>query len=155
MIIDNLSHFDLHFPGHRIESDDSDWAFNNRHVLYLVRDLFAEAVVAYSLFLPFTVIADNVRELIDKNTRKSFYELRLNSLSAKAFVYSLDGIGKLLFRLCRHMEPAEEIIPLCKKYEIEFGHLRHIRNSAIHIEARGFGEDRHQQHINPTTTFNA
>ncbi|MGA3117738.1 MAG: hypothetical protein ABSF90_25305 [Syntrophobacteraceae bacterium] len=134
MTIDNLRQFDLHFPGDWIYDADRDWAWENQLALYYVQDLFAEAVLAYSLFLPLTVTVDNVHRL-------SRYEMRLNSLYAKAFVFALNGIEKLFSRLT----PPKEIIPLRDKYKVEFGHLKHIRDSAIHIEDRGRGKDRNQQ----------
>jgi hypothetical protein len=136
VVIDNLRQFDLHFPGDRIDDvdRDRDWAWENQLVLYYVQDLFAEAVLAYSLFLPLTVTEDKVHRL-------SRCEMRLNSLYAKAFVFALDGIEKLFSRLT----PPKEVIPLCDKYKMEFGHLKHIRDSAIHIEDRGLGKDRYKR----------
>jgi len=144
MTTDNLRQFDLHFPGTWIEDTDRNWALENNLVLKSVQNLFVEAVAAYSLFRPIT--ADNSRESIHKD--QSPYQRCLNGLYAKAFVFALDGIGKLLSRLCKHLRPPAAIRPLCEDYEREFGHLKHIRDSAIHIEDRGRGRTRHQQPVN-------
>ena len=144
MITDSLRQFDLHFPGTWIEGADRNWAFENYLVLRHVQDLFVEAVAGYSLFRPIT--ADNFRESIQRD--QSPYERCLNALYAKAFVFALDGIAKLLSRLCKHLHPPAAIRPLCEDYERQFGQLKHIRDSAIHIEDRGRGKTRYQQPVN-------
>jgi len=92
----HLKEFDLHFPGIWIDDKDRDWAFHVRHVLSLVEDLFVEAVTSYALFQPIT--AENFTDFSEK--QKSRYEACLNGLYAKAFVFSLHGIERLLRRLC-------------------------------------------------------
>jgi hypothetical protein len=90
--VNSLKQFDLNFPGIWINGDDRDQAFQIRHVLGLIQSLFVEAVASYALFQPIT--AQNVRDFIDRD--ESPYERCLNGLYAKAFVFALDGIEKLL-----------------------------------------------------------
>jgi hypothetical protein len=142
---DKLKEFDLTFPGHWIEGEDRDWAFQTQHILSLIQGLFTEAVVSYALFQPIT--GANVRDYIARFKRgdESAYERCLNGLYAKAFVFALDGIEKLINRLVITFNPPKEIKNLHKKYKSRFGHLRHIRDSAIHIEDRGRGKTRKQE----------
>lgn len=144
MISDNLRQFDLYFPGSWIEAADRDWAFQSKLVLDQIEDLFVESVAAYSLFRPMSL--EDYRGLMNKDYSR--YERCLNNLYAKAFVFGLDGINKLLSRLCQNLEPPTAILPLYAKYNKIFGHLRHIRDSAIHIEDRGRGVTRTQKPIN-------
>ena len=134
----SLRQFDLHFPGHWIEAPDRDWAFDNQHVLSLIEMLFREAVVAYSLFRPL-VIPGTTEEILQQRENESPYDGCLNSIYAKAFVFALDGIQKILSRLCEFLEPPQVVKSLVEEYEKEFGHLRYVRDSAIHIEDRGRG----------------
>lgn len=143
MISDSLRQFDLYFPSIWIEGEDRDWAFKNYLVLKEIEGLFIESVAAYSLFNPIT--AENYRDLIEKDY--SPYERCLNGLYAKAFVFALDGIGKLVSRLCDYLNPPPAISPLFEKFISQFGHLKHIRDSAIHIESRGRGVTRSQEPI--------
>jgi hypothetical protein len=46
------------------------------------------------------------------------------------------------------LHPPAAIRPLCEDYERQFGQLKHIRDSAIHIEDRGRGKTRYQQPVN-------
>ena len=144
MINDSLSQFDLYFPSVWIESKDRDWAFKNYLVLRQIESLFIESVAAYSFFKPMT--AENYQDYIDKD--HSPYEGCLNGLYAKSYVFALDGIGKLLSRLCHKLWPPPAVLPLVEKYNNQFGHLKHIRDSAIHIEDRGRGVTRTQEPIN-------
>jgi hypothetical protein len=137
MIIYSLSQFDLHFPSHWIEGQDRDWAGENARVLRQVENLFIEAVAAYSLFRPIT--ADSIKDAIRDWGNESPYERCLNGLYAKAFVFALDGIQKFLSRLCEFLAPPQSVRLLYEEYKREFGHLKHIRDSAIHIEDRGRG----------------
>lgn len=137
-----LTQFDLHFPGHWIEGTDRNWASESYLVLSNIQGLFIEAVAAYSKFDPIT----------EKNYKNKIYESpysrSLNSIYAKAFVFALDGINKLLSRLCKYLDPPATIKTLRKEYESRFGHLKHIRDSAIHIEDRGRGKTRHEKPLN-------
>jgi hypothetical protein len=139
---DSLKQFDLTFPGHWIKGEDRDEAFQTQHILSLIQDLFTEAVVSYALFQPIT--SENVRDYIARFERRdeSQYERCLNGLYAKAFVFALDGIEKLLNRLSENWNPPKEINRLYEEYKKYFGHLKHIRDSAIHIEDRGRGVTR-------------
>ena len=139
-----LQEFDLSFPGIWIEGKDRDWAFNVQHILSLVEGLFVEAVASYGLFQPITF--ENMRKL--RETQRSRYEECLNLLYAKAFVFALHGIEKLLQHLCdKSMHPPSEIQKLYDDYMSSFGQLKHIRDSAIHIEDRGRGVNRKQEPI--------
>jgi hypothetical protein len=144
---DSLKQFDLTFPGHWIKGEDRDQASQTQHILSLIQGLFTEAVVSYALFQPIT--SENVREYITKFERgdESVYERCLNGLYAKAFVFAIDGIEKLLSRLVASFNPPKEMKHLYEKYKKLFGHLKHIRDSAIHIEDRGRGKTRKQDPI--------
>ena len=144
----NLNQFDLIFPGHWIEGKDRDQAFQAQHILSLIQGLFIEAVVSYALCQPIT--ADNVREYMDECQRddETPYERCLNGLYAKAFVFALDGIEKLFNRLVEMSNSPKEIKLLYEKYKTLFGHLKYIRDSAIHIEDRGRGKTRNQEPLN-------
>jgi len=139
---DSLKQFDLAFPGHWIKGEDRDEAFQTQQILSLIQDLFTEAVVSYVLFQPIT--SENVRDYIARFEKRdeSPYERCLNGLYAKAFVFALDGIEKLLNRLSENLNPPKEINRLYEEYKKYFGHLKHIRDSAIHIEDRGRGVTR-------------
>jgi hypothetical protein len=69
----------------------------------------------------------------------------LNGLFAKTFVFALDGIEKLLSRLAADLNPPAEVEQLYEEYKKQFGHLKHIRDSAIHLEDRGRGLTRKQK----------
>jgi hypothetical protein len=142
---DSLKRFDLTFPGHWIKGENRDEAFHTQHILSLIQGLLTEAVVSYALFRPIT--AANVEEYIARFKRgdESAYERCLNGLYAKTFVFALNGIENLLNRLAVTLSPPEEIKNLYEKYKRLFGHLKHIRDSAIHIEDRGRGKTRKQE----------
>ena len=141
----SLKKFDLTFPGHWIEGEDLNQAFEVQHTLSLIQGLFIEAVVSYALFQPIT--AENVRDCIErfKTGGETLYERCLNGLYAKAFVFALDGIEKLFNRLVAMCNSRKEIKQLYEEYKKQFGHLKHIRDSAIHIEDRGRGKTRKQE----------
>ena len=141
----SLKQFDLTFPGHWIEVEDQDQAFQIQLVLSLIQGLFIEAVVSYALFQPIT--SENVREFMDRFERgdETPYERCLNGIYAKAFVFALDGIEKLLNRLVSIYNSPKEVKQLHEEYKEQFGHLKHIRDSAIHIEDRGRGKTRKQE----------
>jgi len=144
MISDNLRQFDLYFPGSWIEGADRDWAFQSMLVLHQIENLFVESVAAFSLVRPMTI--DNYQEFMGRE--HSQYERCLNNLYAKGFVFALDGIYKLLYRLCQYLNPPPAVLLQRDKYIERFGHLKHIRDSAIHIEDRGRGVTRTQNPIN-------
>ena len=141
MDYDSLNKFDLYFPGHWIEGKDREQAFSVFNTLCLVQGLFVEAVTAYALFQPIT--QENVYEYLRKEV--SPYERCLNGLYAKTFVFALHGIEKLLYRLTVEPNAPNEIKRLYDEYRDLFGQLKHIRDSAIHIEDRGRGVTRRQQ----------
>jgi hypothetical protein len=141
----DLKQFDLAFPGHWIEGEDRDRASQVQHILSLIQGLFTEAVVSCALFKPIT--GANIKDCIARFRKgdESAYERCLNGLYAKAFVFALDGIQKLLHRLSESLNPPQEVNRLYKEYKKHFGHLKHIRDSAIHIEDRGRGKTRTQK----------
>jgi hypothetical protein len=141
--LDDLTRFDLYFPGHWVKSDDRDWAMQVGHVLGLVQGLFIEAVAASALLQPMT--RDNALEYIQRKKDESPYEGCHNSMYAKAFVFSLHSIGELLRHLSDDAKRPTTVQGLCEEYKRHFGHLKHIRDSAIHIEDRGRGRTRHQK----------
>lgn len=141
---DILKKFDLYFPGHWIDGEDREWAFRVYNTLSLVQGLFVEAVAAYVLYQPIT--QETVYEYFRKD--ESPYERCLNGLYAKGFVFALHSIEKLLYRLSVDTNAPNEIQSLYNKYKKLFGHLKHIRDSSIHIEDRGRGVKRNQQPLN-------
>src|SRR5664280_283684 len=95
----SLRQFDLIFPGHWIEGEDRDQAYQVQRILSLIQGLFIEAVVSFALFQPITT--ENVKDCMDRFERgdETPYERCLNGLYAKSFVFALDGIEKLFNRL--------------------------------------------------------
>lgn len=116
---DSLKQFDLTLPGNWIKGEDRDQASQTRHIIDLIQSLFNEAAVSYALFEPIT--AENVQNHIERD--ESPYERCLNVIFAKTFVFALDGIGKLLYRLSANLNPPKEVIRLYKEYKKQFGHL--------------------------------
>lgn len=143
---DSLKQYDLTFPGICIESEDQDYSLQTDpgYILRLIQSLFNEAVVSVALFQPIT--AQNVSDFLNKE--ESSYERCLNSLYAKAFVFALHSIDKLINQLSKNMNSPKQVKRLYNEYKKHFGQLKHIRDSAIHIEDRGCGVTRKQQKIN-------
>lgn len=140
--IEELTKFDLSFPGHWVEGADRTWALESHHTLRLIKDLFEEAVAAYSRFDPLT--PENYKEKSNEN----IYSRCLNSIYAKAYVFALNGINNLLFKLCKYLRPPKQVEVFKAEYESRFGHLKYIRDSAIHIEDRGRGKTRNEVPLN-------
>lgn len=78
---------------------------------------------------------------------KSPYESCLNKLYAKVFVYALNNIEKLIFKLPKDEKNQVCIKKLIDNYRNYFGYLKHIRDSAMHIEDRGRGLNRNKERI--------
>lgn len=131
------------FPSPWIDGDNRDWAFETYNMLGLIESSFVEAVAAWSLFHPVT--QETALEYLAEMHRQSRYERCLNSLYAKVFVYSLESITKLLNKLPEEV-PAR-VNERRMEYGKHFGHLRHIRDSAIHIEDRGRGLTKGQKPV--------
>jgi hypothetical protein len=142
MNLEDLKQFDLSFPSPWIEGKDRDWASDNQLALRNVISLFEEAVAAFWKFDPIT--AENYKDKINEST----YSRCLNSIYARAFVYALDGINKILSSICTNLHPPKPVKPLKQEYKKRFGHLKHIRDSAIHIENRGLGKDKEGNPLN-------
>ena len=142
MDIDELKQFNLFFPTPWIEGTDRDWASQNKLALHNIESLFEEAIAAYWKFDPIT--HENVMEWMNEPR----YTRILNGIYAKAFVYALDGISKFLDRIKKNLNPPKSVEPLITEYKTHFGHLKHIRDSAAHIEDRGRGKDRNGNKLN-------
>jgi hypothetical protein len=145
---ENLRQFDLTFPGIWLEGEDRDQAFQISHTLRMIVDLFTEAVASCALFKPLT--AENIEAHLEKwnNDDETPYERCLNGIYAKTFVFALDGIEKLFNHLVTSYSSPEKVKHLHEEYKNLFGHLKHIRDSAIHIEDRGRGKTRKQKPLN-------
>lgn len=143
MSTNRLDKFNLKHPGHWIAGADRDWAFETYLMLTLVENEFICAVAAYDKFRPVTV--ENVRQYIDRQLTK--YESCLNSIYAKAFVYSLDSITKILKALEEYLDPPDLVKQFISKYKSNFGYLVDIRDSLVHIEDRGRGLDKHKKKV--------
>jgi hypothetical protein len=141
MDIDELIQFDLSFPSTWIESTDRDWAFQSLLALHNIESLFREAVASLWKFDPIT--SENVMERM----YEPIYFRCLNGIYAKAFVFALDGINKLLVKIKKELNPPKSIEPFISEYK-NFGHLKHIRDSASHIEDRGRCKDRNGNKLN-------
>jgi hypothetical protein len=131
----NFSRFDLTFPGNCIAGDDRDLASETLRLLKIVKDQFFRAVVSCSLFPP--ISERNIGNHLDEHL--SEYEACLNSIYATTLVLSLDTIVKLLHTLQRNLEPPTQVRDFVDKYQEQFGHLKYIRDSIMHIEDRGRG----------------
>ncbi len=139
-----LKKFDLKFPGIWIEGKDRDWASAVQLVLSLAEDLYIEAAASYGLFRPITY--ESTKEAFE--SRESRYLRCLNGIYAKTIVFSLHGIERLLNHLSdATLHPPPEVPKLCADYQNLFGHLKHIRDSAIHLEDRGRGVTRSQKPV--------
>lgn len=143
MDITELQKFDLSYPGHWIAGSDRDWASETALILSLLEARFVRAAVSYAMFEPITAI--NVKQFAD--LKQSKYERCLNGIYATSFVFSLDAISKLLEALKKYLNPPDAVLTLISEYETIFGHLKHIRDSAAHIEDRGRGFDKYQEKI--------
>jgi hypothetical protein len=143
-----LKQFDLTFPGYWLEGEDRDQAFQISHTLNMIQSLFTEAVASYASFQPLT--SENINDHFEKwtNNDETPYERCLNGIYAKAFVFALDGIEKLFNHLVTSYSSPEKVKHLHEEYRKLFGHLKHIRDSAIHIEDRGRGKTRKQKPLN-------
>ncbi len=131
MTISNCERFDLIYPGHWISGADRELAFETFHLLSLVEHEFTCAVAACSLFEPITL--DNAY----LTSTQSKYSASLRSVYARSFVYSLDSISKILKVLGKHSQAPDALREPISDYRLKFGNLRHIRDSAAHIEDRG------------------
>lgn len=130
---DLLKKYELIFPGQWIVSDDRDWASQNYRCLMLITDCFYEATVALYYFRPFSI------DSIEAYERPSPYDAHLNTILAKHLVYSLDSIRNIINKLCKKCDPPPQVLPIYEEYKRRFGHLKFIRDSAIHIEDRSRG----------------
>ena len=122
-----LQKFNLDFPGHWIAGPDRQWAANTQLVLGNIESSFIEAVAAYSLFRPITITDENIEAFLEQWQTRSRHEICLNGLYAKAFVYSLDTVEKLLSSLCCDLNAPAEVKQLHEEYRQHFWHLKHIR----------------------------
>jgi hypothetical protein len=145
MNLNDLTRFDLFFPGHWISGSNRRWAVEVGHALGLVQSLFIEAVTAYAMFQFQLSTQENALEYIQSKRNESPYERCLNSIYAKAFVFSLNSIGELLCHLSADNNSPASVQKWYEKYKKHFGHLKFIRDSAIHIEDRGRGRTRNQK----------
>jgi len=131
-----LAKFDLIYPGHRISGSDRDKAFEIAHLLSLAESEFICAVASYSMFEPMT------RNNIDSKIERSKYIDYLNTIYARMFVYSLNSITEILKVLKGYSNLPAAIPILISEYKSIFGNLKHIRDSAAHIENRGRALDK-------------
>jgi hypothetical protein len=138
MEISQLEKFNFTYPGHWVSGSDREWAFEIANILSLMEREFICAVASYSMFEPITI--NNVNCTIDQ----SKYSRSLNSIYAREFVYSLDSISKILKVLNSQIGLPGAVHKLISEYDINFENLKHIRDSAAHIEDRGraLGKDR-------------
>ena len=135
MDITRLEKFDLTYPGHWIAGPDRDWASETAQMLSLAESEFIEAVASFAMFEPVT--ATNVKQSL--HITRSKYKSCLNSIYARAFVYSLNTIRMLLNKLQEHFNPPDAAKVLISEYDNRFRNLKHIRDSSVHIEDRGRG----------------
>jgi hypothetical protein len=141
MAISELEKYDLRYSGNWISGSDRDLAFETHHMLNLMEDEFICAVASYSMFVPITI------DDLDCSRNQSKYIRYLNCIYAKSFVYSLDSISKILDVLVKQTNAPNALRSLVSQYELKYGHLKHIRDSAAHIEDRGRALDRNLKKI--------
>jgi hypothetical protein len=141
----DLENYSLILPSPWINAEDHNIASMTLHVLGLINDLFIEAVASYACYQPIT--KEMLMATITAN--KSPYEKCLNNIYAKTFVYSLNNILNLLKLLTNiKYNPPLTVIKYCEEYQLKFKDIRHIRDSLMHIENRGVGEDKYGEQIN-------
>lgn len=136
-----LSKFDLIFPSSWIGGTDRNVAFETGLILGHIEGAFVEAVAACSLFGPLT------REKVSRLHTLSRYESCLDSIYAKAFVFSLHDIGKLLRELSERPDAPAGLKSLYYTYWRYFGHAKHMRDSVMHVEDRGIGLNKLKERI--------
>lgn len=131
-----LMKFDLIYPGHWISGSDRDWASEIAHLLVLIETEFICAVSSYSMFEPLT------RKNYDSKRKQSKYVNYLNTIYAKMFVYSLNSITEILKVFKKYSNLPHDVLVLVSEYKSIFGNIKHIRDSATHIENRGRALDK-------------
>jgi hypothetical protein len=134
------------FPGQWINGIDRNKAFQEYHVLSLICSALGEAKEAAleSRRLYRKMLHNGkIRLLSDRdNVKRQIY--------AKAFIYALDSISKLLLKLEKSIGDIEEKDRIIKNYQAIFGGLKTIRDSLLHIEDRGLGQDKNHNQIDTT-----
>jgi hypothetical protein len=140
----NLEKFDFTYPGNWISGFDRELAFETFNLLNLIETEFICAVTSYLMFKPTTI--NNFERVIKQHK----YTRSLNYIYAKSFVYSLDSIFKILNVLSNQPNFPNPAKDLKSQYEVYFGKLKHIRDSAAHIEDRGRALDKNLKKISST-----
>jgi len=138
----NLSLFKLNFPGNWIAGEDRERASNILQILRNIRSLFEEVVISYSFFDPLT--KENAKERI--NSPKLYSRDILNQICSKSIVYCLNNISGFL-KLLSDYNIDSDTKDYIKEYCSKYNYLKHIRDSAIHIENRGMGLDKNEKKL--------
>lgn len=125
----------LSLPGLWIQHDDRDWAGDVQLLLGSAVDQFAEALVAFDLFKPFTA-ADVRRDPQGALLAEDPVELRRRFIYAKAFVYDLDASRSFVHVIASVSTHSSVTVAACNELLQQFGYIRDIRNSLQHIEER-------------------
>jgi hypothetical protein len=128
-------------PGQWLVGSDRDLASQEQMILDHICDALDEAFISAKEFIK-----------ILKKEEKLSLEERLNAsdsckkqIFSKSFVYSIDSICKQLKTLDPAIGNESEKEKICDLFKNEFGYLRHIRDSSMHIEARGIGLDKNMK----------
>jgi hypothetical protein len=145
MQIPKLERFEFTHPGDWISGSDRAQAFETQGLLSLIETEFACAVASCLMFEPITI--HNVEQFVTR----SKYDRSLNIVYARAFVFSLDSISKIL-KVLRKQNDATAIREPISRYNDLFGHLKHIRDSVAHMEDRARAVDKDQKSI-PSTVI--
>ncbi len=149
MDINSSDSFNLHFPGNWIKGEDH---YDLEIVFSFINNAFEEAIIAFEMFTPLIGQSPPSASSPEESNDVALYfapnhDTALMSLYAKAFVYSLNTIDKLLPILKKRPNAPQQIISLSDSFHQIFGYLKHIRDSLMHLEHRGLGLNRKGERI--------
>jgi hypothetical protein len=129
------------FPGRWISGEDRDMAFREHTILDFICSSLNEAIVSANEYVKII----NSEEKLESHERLDEKQKCKKQIFAKSFVYCLDSISKHLKKLDGKVGKEAEKNILYEKYKMEFGELKHIRDSSMHMEDRGLGLDRNKK----------
>lgn len=86
---------------------------------------------------------ESKREAWEAGIVPDSYQRRTAFILAHAFLYAVDAFGKILNVLAGEPGMPAELQHALEQFQEHFPRVSDIRNSALHIEDRGRGQDRH------------
>jgi len=129
--------YDLDWPGHRIEGEDRDWASETQTILHNIESEYIIAVASFLHYKPITLQLSRGQSYCPVSKyNKSIY---MTSIYARSYVMSLYLIDRMLKTI---ENPPDITAKAISKYNYDWGYLKHIRDSIVHLEDRGRGLDK-------------